>query len=108
VTNDYDSDPWSGLALFLLGVASGAAVTLLFAPMSGKKTRGYLADGARQARDQMNAAAQKARDLAERGRQTAVVTMDEWRPKVDAALAQGQETLEQARQAYRQATSGEA
>jgi len=108
MSNDYDSDALGGLALFLLGVASGAAVALLFAPTTGKKTRHYLGTSARQARDRVTEAAIKARDLADRGRQAAVVVIDEWRPTIDEVVAQGRETLEQGRQAYQRVTRGEA
>jgi gas vesicle protein len=105
--NDYDSDGFSGLAFFLLGAVTGAAVTLLFAPMSGERTREYLGNSARQAREQVAAAAGKARDLAERGRQAAVVTMDEWRPKVEEAVAQGRQAFDRAGEAMKQAGNGE-
>jgi len=79
----------AGLTLltFVLGAASGAAVALLYAPQSGKDTREYLAERARQGRDQAANAANKAKDYVEQGRQT-----------VNHAVEQGRQTVEQSKQ----------
>ena len=79
----------AGLTLltFILGAASGAAVALLYAPQSGKDTREYLAERARQGRDQAANAANKAKDYVEQGRQT-----------VNNAVEQGRQTVEQSKQ----------
>ena len=72
---------------FLLGALSGAAVALLYAPQSGRQTRGYLGEKARAGRA-------RAADVAAKGRQV---------------LSQGRETLstaiERGREAYQQARS---
>jgi gas vesicle protein len=53
-----------GVGLFLLGLAVGAGIALLFAPQSGAETRADLRRGARRAR-------RKARDFAEEAREAA-------------------------------------
>jgi gas vesicle protein len=77
------------LLAFILGAISGAAVALLYAPSSGRQTREYLGEKAREGRD-------RAADVAERGRQ---------------AINHGRETLgnaiERGREAYQQARSRE-
>lgn len=77
------------LLAFILGAVSGAALALLYAPASGRETREYLGEKAREGRD-------KAAEATERGRQ---------------ALNQGRETLshaiERGREAYQQARARE-
>ncbi len=77
------------LLAFVLGAISGAAVALLYAPTSGKETREYLGEKAREGRD-------RATEAADKGRQ---------------AVAQGRETLahaiERGREAYQQARTRE-
>ena len=77
------------LLAFILGAVSGAAVAMLYAPASGRETREYLGERAREGRDRAN-------DIAERSRQ---------------ALGQGRETLanaiERGREAYQQARTRE-
>lgn len=53
-----------GVGLFLLGLAVGAGIALLYAPQSGAETRADLRRGARRAR-------RKARDFAEEARDAA-------------------------------------
>ena len=77
------------LLAFILGAVSGAAIALLYAPASGRETREYLGQKAREGRE-------KALEAAERGRQ---------------AVTQGRETLasaiERGREAYQQARAKE-
>ena len=67
------------LMAFILGAISGAAVALLYAPTSGRETRDYLGDKAREGRA-------RAYEAAERGRQA-----------VSEAIERGQEAFRQAR-----------
>ena len=77
------------LLAFLLGAVSGAAVALLYAPATGKETREYVSEKAREARERAAAAAEKASEVLNQGRET-----------VAAAIERG-------REAYQQARSGE-
>jgi gas vesicle protein len=92
------SDSGNGLLMFLLGAATGAACALLFAPATGDDTRRYLGDRARDARSNASAAAAKARDAVQQGKQAAVTTMDEWRPAVNAMVDSGRQAIEQGKQ----------
>lgn len=77
------------LLAFILGAVSGAAVALLYAPASGRETREFLGEKAREGRD-------RAAEATERGKQ---------------AISQGRETLsnaiERGREAYQQARARE-
>lgn len=77
------------LLAFILGAVSGAAVALLYAPVTGRETREILGEKAREGRD-------RAAEATERGRQ---------------AFNQGRETLthaiERGREAYQQARAQE-
>ncbi len=58
-----------GVGLFVLGVAIGAGLALLFAPQPGEDTRAALARGSRKAR-------RRARELMESARETAADTRE--------------------------------
>jgi gas vesicle protein len=77
------------LLAFILGAVSGAAVALLYAPATGRETREYLGDRARDARERAADAAAKSRDALNQGRET-----------LSTAIERG-------RQAYQQARSSE-
>jgi gas vesicle protein len=77
------------LLAFLLGAVSGAAVALLYAPATGRETREYLGDKARDARARAADAAAKSRDVLNQGRETLTTA------------------IERGRQAYQQARSSE-
>lgn len=74
------------LLAFLLGAVSGAAVALLYAPASGRDTRDYLGDRAREGRDRAGEAAAKASQFVQQGRET-----------LTTALEKGREAYQQAR-----------
>ena len=63
------------LACFILGIAVGATVALLYAPQSGRRTRRYLEDRAEEGKDKITDAAKdvvhRGRDLYEKGREVA-------------------------------------
>ena len=92
------NDSGSGLLMFLLGAATGAACALLFAPAVGTDTRRYLGDRARDAQSGASAAAAKARDAVQQGKQAAITTIDEWRPAVNAMVDSGRQVIEQGKQ----------
>jgi len=74
------------LLAFLLGAVSGAAVALLYAPVTGRETREYLGEKAREGRDRATDAAQKGRQAMNQGRET-----------VATAIERGREAYQQAR-----------
>jgi len=99
------TDTGNGLLMFLLGAATGAACALLFAPAAGTDTRRYLGDRARDAQSNASAAAAKARDAVQQGKQAAVTTIDEWRPAVNAMVDSGRQVIEQGKQAISSAVN---
>ena len=97
---DNKTETLGALALFILGMAGGAALTLLYAPASGAATRLSLGKGAGQAREQVAAAARKARELAAGQGSRAAATVAKVRPAVDAALMRGRRGFEQGREVF--------
>lgn len=89
MARDEGAGAGSILLAFILGAVSGAAVALLYAPATGRETREYLGERAREGRA-------RAAEAAEKGRE---------------AIKQGKETLanavERGREAYQQARSRE-
>ncbi len=71
---------------FLVGAVAGAAVALLYAPATGKETRDFLGEKAREGRDKANEIASRGRDALKQGRDT-----------VTNAIERGREAYEQAR-----------
>jgi len=76
----------SVLLAFILGAVSGAAVALLYAPASGRETREYLSDKAREAQARAAEAAAKGREALTQGRET-----------LATAIERGREAYQQAR-----------
>jgi len=74
------------LVAFLLGAVSGAAVALLYAPATGRDTREYLGEKAREGRERAAEAAQKGRQALNQGRET-----------LNSAIERGREAYQQAR-----------
>ena len=91
-----DGAAGSILLAFILGAVSGAALALLYAPKSGRETRDYIGERAREGRQR---AAGVAADVAAKGRDALSQGRD--------ALNQGRETLstaiERGKEAYQQA-----
>jgi gas vesicle protein len=65
---------------------SGAAVALLYAPASGRDTRDYLGERAREGRERASEAAAKAGQMVQQGRET-----------LTTAIEKGREAYQQAR-----------
>ena len=74
------------LLAFLLGAVAGAAVALLYAPATGRETREYLGERAREGRDRAAEAAAKGREYINQGRET-----------IATAIERGREAYQQAR-----------
>jgi len=107
MSNEEKSNAGITLLTFILGAASGAAVALLYAPASGRDTREYLSERARQGRDQAASAAGKARDLVEQGRQSVNTVVEQGRQTIEQGKHTLASALEQGREAYQQAKSRE-
>ena len=86
MARDDGTSAGSVLLAFLLGAVSGAAVALLYAPVTGRETREYLGEKAREGRDRAADAAQKGRQAISQGRET-----------VATAIERGREAYQQAR-----------
>jgi len=74
------------LLAFLVGALSGAAVALLYAPKSGRETREFLGEKAREGRARAADAAAKGREALNQGRET-----------LTTAIERGREAYQQAR-----------
>jgi gas vesicle protein len=89
MSNEQGSEAVHVLLAFLLGATTGAAIALLYAPTSGKETRDFLSEKARQSRDKAAEAAQKAREAFNRQKES-----------LGSAIERG-------REAYRETREGE-
>ena len=86
MARDEGAGAGSILLAFILGAVSGAAVALLYAPASGKETREYLGEKAREGKARAAEAAAKGREVLTQGRET-----------LATALERGREAYQQAR-----------
>lgn len=69
-SNEEGSAIGSSLVVFLLGVAVGAAVAILYAPMAGRETRAHLAETAERVKERASEigtqVAEKASEIREK------------------------------------------
>ena len=86
MARDEGAGAGSILLAFLLGAVSGAAVALLYAPASGRETRDYLGERAREGRERAATAADKGREIIHQGRET-----------LTSAIERGRDAYQQAR-----------
>jgi gas vesicle protein len=86
MARDEGAGAGSILLAFLLGAVSGAAVALLYAPASGKETREFLGEQAREGKARAAEAAAKGREVLNQGRET-----------LATAIERGREAYQQAR-----------
>jgi gas vesicle protein len=86
MASDDGAGAGSILLAFILGAVSGAAVALLYAPATGRETREFLGEKARESRD-------RAAEATERGR----VALNQSRDTLTHALERGREAYQQAR-----------
>jgi len=86
MANNDGAGAGSVLLAFILGAVSGAAVALLYAPASGRETREYLGEKAREAQARAAEAAEKGREALTQGRDT-----------LATAIERGREAYQQAR-----------
>ena len=88
MSRDNGAGAGSVMLAFLVGAVAGAAVALLYAPTTGRETREFLGEKAREGRERATEAAAKGREAITRGRDT-----------VTTALERGREAYQQARAA---------
>ena len=86
MSRDDGAGAGSILLAFILGAVSGAAVALLYAPASGRETREYLGEKAREGRDRAAEASERGREMLNQGRDT-----------LSHAIDRGREAYQQAR-----------
>ena len=86
MARDEGAGAGSILLAFILGAVSGAAVALLYAPATGRETREFLGEKAREGRD-------RAAEASERGRQV----INQGRDTLSNAIERGREAYQQAR-----------
>ena len=86
MAKDEGAGAGSILLAFLLGAVSGAAVALLYAPVSGQETREFLGEKTREGRERAVEAAQRGREAINQGRET-----------LTSAIERGKEAYQQAR-----------
>ena len=86
MARDEGTGAGSILLAFILGAVSGAAVALLYAPATGRETREYLEERAREGRAKAAEAAEKGREAIKQGRET-----------LSNAVERGREAYQQAR-----------
>ena len=72
---------------FVIGALAGAAVALLFAPATGKETREFLGEKAREGREKATEAARQTREALARQRET-----------ISSAIDRGREAYREARE----------
>ena len=87
MARDEGAGAGSVLLAFILGAVSGAAVALLYAPASGRETREYLGDKAREGKQRAAEAAAKSRDALNQGRETLSTAIDRGREAYQQARA---------------------
>jgi len=78
----------SVLLAFLLGAVSGAAVALLYAPATGRETREYLGERAREGRERATAMAEKGRQAIHESRETLATAIERGREAYQQARSQ--------------------
>ena len=86
MSRDSGAGAGSVMLAFLVGAVAGAAVALLYAPATGRDTREFLGDKAREGRERATEAAAKGREVIGRGRET-----------LTNAVERGREAYQQAR-----------
>jgi gas vesicle protein len=86
MANDDGAGAGTILLAFVLGAVAGAAVALLYAPTTGRETRDYLGEKAREGRERANAMAEKGRQAFNDGKET-----------LATAIERGREAYQQAR-----------
>ena len=87
MARDEGAGAGSILLAFILGAVSGAAVALLYAPATGRETREYLGERAREGRVRAAQAVEKGKELVNQGRDTLTTAMERGREAYQEARA---------------------
>ena len=93
MSRDEGAGAGSVMLAFLLGAVSGAAVALLYAPATGRETREYLGEKAREGRERATEVAEKGREVINQGREV----INQGRDTLATAIERGREAYQQAR-----------
>jgi gas vesicle protein len=86
VAGDEGTNAGNVLLAFLVGALGGAALALLYAPKTGRETREFLGEKAREGRARAIDAAAKGREALNQSRET-----------ITTAIERGREAYQQAR-----------
>ncbi len=89
MARDEGAGAGSILLAFLPGGGRGGAGAGLYAPATGRETRDFLGDRAREGRERATQAAQRASDFVQQGRETLTSAIDKGREAYQQARAQG-------------------
>ena len=87
MSRDDGAGAGSILLAFLVGAVAGAAVALLYAPATGRETREFLGEKAREGRDRAAEAAAKGREYINQGRETIATAIERGRDAYQQARA---------------------
>ncbi len=96
MARDYEGQAGVVLMTFVLGAIAGAAAALLWAPTTGKETRQYLNQKARESRDKATVAARRGREL-----------VNEQGEQLSTAVNRGRKAYQRARQGSAEASEGQ-
>jgi gas vesicle protein len=83
-----DAAAGSVLLAFILGAVSGAAIALLYAPATGRETREFLGERAREGRDRASDATERSKQAINQGRDTLAHAIERGREAYQQARAQ--------------------
>jgi gas vesicle protein len=83
-----DAAAGSILLAFIFGAVSGAALALLYAPVTGRETREFLGEKAREGRDRASDATERSKQVINQGRDTLAHAIERGREAYQQARAQ--------------------
>lgn len=87
MARDEGAGAGSILLAFMLGAVGGAALALLYAPMTGKDARETLGERAREAGERAAEAAERGREFVKQGRETLATAVEKGREAYQQARA---------------------
>lgn len=87
MARDEGAGAGSILLAFMLGAVGGAALALLYAPMTGKDARELLSERAREAAERAAEAAERGREIVKEGRETLATAVEKGREAYQQARA---------------------